>query len=145
MFLATGLYAQGSFSERDVYGVYEFKIDIKGAIEEEAEEMNFFERMVARSVSGLVETALEEVHITFDFRKNNVAYLTVVNDLDDEETETEELYWEINDNGQIEIDDIENENVQMENDGYWVLSEDRLISVDEHGKIEPRAWMQRVK
>ncbi|TRZ47455.1 hypothetical protein D3A96_01735 [Robertkochia marina] len=141
----TATMAQQRVKERDVLGTWELKVDIQQAIKEETKNMNLFEGMMARAFSGMAEEVMEEIDITFDFRKNNVLYLTVHTDLGEDETDVEELYWEINKHGQLIIEDIDNDNVQVNNDGYWMKSEGRLVAIDKDGSLEPLAWMQRVK
>ncbi|WP_224488104.1 hypothetical protein [Robertkochia flava] len=145
LLFATVIFAQERVKEKDVLGTWKFKIDIRDAVKEEAKDMGFFEGMMAKAVSGMVEDIMEEIDITFDFQKNNVVYLTVVNDIEERETETEKLHWEIDEDGSIRIDDIDNDNVQIQNDGYWVLADGKLIAYEKDGTIEKNAWMERVK
>ncbi len=145
LFTLTATFAQSKVKEKDVLGTWELKVDIQQAIKEETKNMSLFEGMMARAFSGMAEEVMEEIDITFEFQKNNVAYLTVHTDLDEDETEVEKLYWEINERGQLIIDDIENDNVQVNNDGYWMRSKDRLVAVHEDGSTEHLAWMERVR
>ena len=145
LLFATVILAQGRAKEKDVLGTWKLNIDIKEAIDEESEDMSFFEGMMAKAVSGMVEDIMDEIHITFDFRRNNVAYLTVVTDLDEKETETEELHWQMDKDGRIFIDDIDNDNVQIQNDGYWVLSNGKLMAYEKDGTREKNAWMERAR
>ena len=143
-FLAVAGFAQERVTEREVLGTWKLNVDIREAVKEEAEEMSFFEGMMARAFSGMAADIMDEIDITFDFRKNNVLYLTVHTDFDEDETETEELYWEIK-KGQLYIEDIDNDEVQFENDGYWILSEGRLVAVKKNGLSEGVAWMERTR
>lgn len=145
LFVLAASFAQSRVKERDVLGTWALKVDIQQAIKEESKDMSLFEGMMARAFSGMAERVMEDIDITFEFQKNNVAYLTVHTDLDEDETETEKLYWEINERGQLIIDDIDNDNVQIDNDGYWMRSKDRLVAVDEDGSKECLAWMERVR
>lgn len=145
LFTLTATMAQQRVKERDVLGSWELKVDIQQAIKEETKNMSLFEGMMARAFSGLAEEVMEEIDITFEFQKNHVAYLTVHSDLEEDETKVEKLYWTINDKGQLIIEDIENDNVKFDNDGFWMRSKDRLVAIDENGTTEHLAWMERVK
>lgn len=144
-FLAATGFAQERVSEREVLGTWKLNVDIREAIDQESEEMGFFEGMMAKAFSGMAADIMDEIDITFDFRKNNVLYLTVHTDFDEDETETEELYWEINDKGQLFIEDIDNNEVQIDNDGYWMKSGGKLVAIDKDGSKEHLAWMERTK
>lgn len=144
-FLAATGFAQERVSEREVLGTWKLNVDIREAIDQESEEMGFFEGMMAKAFSGMAADIMDEIDITFDFRKNNVLYLTVHTDFDEDETETEELYWEINDKGQLFIEDIDNNEVQIDNDGYWMKSDGKLVAIDKDGSTEHLAWMERTK
>ena len=145
LLFATVIFAQGRAKEKDVLGTWKFHINIDQAVDEEAEDMGFFEGVMAKAVTGMVQDIMDEIDITFDFKKNNVLYLTVVTDIDEEETEVEELYWEIDKEGRIFIEDIDNDNVQVQNDGYWVLADGKLMAHEKDGSVEKNAWMERAR
>jgi hypothetical protein len=123
MFLTT----ISSFSmekEKDVYGKWKLEINMKEKLKKESKELNLLERMIVGGVSGMVESVWEKIDITFEFKRNNEVLLYVK--VEDDETKVEELTWNMDD-GKIYIDDINNPNVNIDNDGYWRLKDGKKV------------------
>ena len=91
----------------------------------------------------MVESILNEVLITFYFDKNNELIVTVVINIEDAETEIETLTWEINSKGQLLIEDIDNDEVNLQNDGFWLLKNGVLINFDEQGTLREHIYLVR--
>jgi len=139
MFLTT----ISSFSmekEKDVYGKWKLEINMKEKLKKESKELNLFERMIVGGVSGMVESVWEKIDITFEFKRNNEVLLYVK--VEDDETQVEELTWNMDD-GKIYIDDINNPNVNIDNDGYWRLKDGKLLSYSDDGESEEEVFMIR--
>lgn len=139
MFLTT----ISSFSmekEKDVYGKWKLEINMKEKLKKESKELNLLERMIVGGVSGMVESVWEEIDITFEFKRNNEVLLYVK--VEDDETEVEELTWYMDD-GKIYIDDINNPNLNIDNDGYWRLKGGKLLSYSDDGELEEEVFMIR--
>ena len=139
MFLTT----ISSFSmekEKDVYGKWKLEINMKEKLKKESKELNFLERMIVGGVSGMVESVWEKIDITFEFKRNNEVLLYVK--VEDDETQVEELTWNMDD-GKIYIDDINNPNVNIDNDGYWRLKDGKLLSYSDDGELEEEVFMIR--
>lgn len=126
--------------EKDVYGKWKLEINMKEKLKEESKELNLLERMIVGGVSGMVESVWEKIDITFEFKRNNELLLYIK--IEDEETEVEELSWNMK-NGRIYIDDIDNPNVNIDNDGFWVLREGKLLSYKDNGELEESVFMTR--
>ena len=139
MFLTT----ISSFSmekEKDVYGKWKLEINMKEKLKKESKELNLLERMIVGGVSGMVESVWEKIDITFEFKRNNEVLLYVK--VEDDETQVEELTWNMDD-GKIYIDDINNPNVNIDNDGYWRLKDGKLLSYSDDGELEEEVFMIR--
>lgn len=145
LFISAATFAQQKVKPNKIIGTWEMHIDIKEAIEEESEDMNLFEGAIAAGVAEMVEEIMDEIHITFEFKRNNLALLTVITDLEEKESEVEELRWEIDDQGRLFIDDVDNDKVQVNNDGYWMLSEGKLIAFEKDGTTENNVWMEKAR
>ena len=65
-------FSQDKLKEKNVLGQWKLHIDIKEELKDESESENFFERIVAKGVSGLVSGIMDCIDIRFDFQKNNV-------------------------------------------------------------------------
>ena len=74
---------------------------------------------------------INEVRVTFNFQKNNDLILTIVSPIEDTETEVENLKWNLNSKNQLIIEDIDNDQVQLQNEGFWLLKNGVLINFDE--------------
>ena len=98
--------------------------------------------MVAGAVSGIVDTAMEQIDIQFNFKKGQKVILTIHNK-ELNETKQETLHWFINDQGQLEIDDLENENIKVSNDGVWVLRGNKLV-VLEGNELKEGVYLERL-
>ena len=139
MFLTT-IFSFSMEKEKDVYGKWKLEINMKEKLKKESKELNFLERMIVGGVSGMVESVWEKIDITFEFKRNNELLLYVK--VEDDETHVEELTWNMDD-GKIYIDDINNPNVNIDNDGYWRLKDGKLLSYSDDGELEEEVFMIR--
>ena len=128
-------YAQNKVKERDVIGSWKLKIDVEEALEEAEEEMdeedNWLGEVVLRGVSGLVEGVLDNIDIYFEFIPGGELEIIVEAFGEFEREYTE---WEIID-GRLYIYD--SEHLQTDDDDYWMLDGDVLISLEE-GRYEDK-------
>jgi hypothetical protein len=132
-----------STSEKDLLGTWTLQVDLEEQLKEATEDLNFFERILARSASGLATAVWERVEITFDFKADQVLVLTVVVDLDEKETEIEELMWTLSKDGKLFIEDIQNDKVQINNEGYWRLIDGQWIAFDADDTAETHVRLVR--
>lgn len=128
------------YKEKDIYGKWKLEVDINEKLKEESEELNLFERMVVGGVSGMVNWVWDKIDITFEFKRNNE--LLVIVKVEDEETEVEELTWNM-ENGKIYIDDIDNPKVNIDNEGYWMLVKGKLLPYDDNDDLQESIYMTR--
>lgn len=91
----------------------------------------------------MVESILNEVTVTFDFQKNNELVLTIAITIEDTETEVENLKWNLNSKNQLIIEDIDNDQVQLQNEGFWLLKNGVLINFDEQGDFQEHVYLVR--
>lgn len=134
--------AQSSIKEKEVLGPWKFHLELSKEINKASSDLNFFEKMVAGAVSGIVDTAMEQIDIQFHFKKGQKVILTIHNK-ELNETKQETLHWFINDQGQLEIDDLENENIKVSNDGVWVLRGNKLV-VLEGNELKEGVYLERL-
>ena len=86
---------------------------------------------------------INEVRVTFNFQKNNELILTIVSPIEDTETEVENLKWNLNSKNQLIIEDIDNDHVQLQNEGFWLLKNGVLINFDEQGDFQEHVYLVR--
>ena len=131
--------------DKEILGKWKLEVNLEETIKEEVQEMNLIEKMIIRGVSGMVQSVWEEIHITFEFKKNQVLLLHVEVDLDEKDKEIEELAWKRKKNGKIIIDDIQNEKVDISDDGYWKLMDGKFYHFDKDGEINENIYMVKIK
>lgn len=110
-------------------------------MKEAADDRIFIENVLISGVSDMVESILNEVTVTFDFQKNNELVLTIAITIEDTETEVENLKWNLNSKNQLIIAD--NDHVQLQNEGFWLLKNGVLINFDEQGDFQEYVYLVR--
>ncbi|MGB4277168.1 MAG: hypothetical protein WBJ27_00390 [Flavobacteriaceae bacterium] len=134
--------AQSKVKDRDVLGEWKLHVDLQKEIQDKDSDLNFLEKALVGAVSGIVTTAMNHVDIRFDFKRNNEVILKIHNK-DEDKTETEILKWFINKQGQLEIDDLDNDHVNVQHDGAWMLLEKQLVAV-EYGKVKQAVYLEKM-
>ena len=129
--------------ESGLIGEWEFKLDIKDVIKN-SDELTGFEKLAARTFSGVIEKALDKTKILFDFKKDNTAAITVITS---EKTQSRVIFsWEINDNGYLVLEEIsEQSEVRLGDTAYWKFDNDKLIPYDSKSNINEGILLIKVK
>ena len=136
-------FSQQKMSPKDLYGKWKLHIDIKEAMKETSDDQSFVETILTSGVSEMVESILNEVVITFNFQKNNKLVLTIAITIEDTETDVENLKWTLNSKSQLIIEDIDNDQVQLQNERFWLLKNGVLINFDEQGDFQEHVYLVR--
>ena len=134
--------AQSKVKDRDVLGEWKLHVDLQKEIQDKDSDLNFLEKALVGAVSGIVTTAMNHVDIRFDFKRNNEVILKIHNK-DEDKTETEILKWFINKQGQLEIDGLDNDHVNVQHDGAWMLLDKQLVAV-EYGKVKQAVYLEKM-
>ncbi|MDC1393039.1 hypothetical protein N8340_00020 [Flavobacteriaceae bacterium] len=134
--------AQSKVKDRDVLGEWKLHVDLQKEIQDKDSDLNFLEKALVGAVSGIVTTAMNHVDIRFNFKRNNEVILKIHNK-DEDKTETEILKWFINKQGQLEIDDLDNDHVNVQHDGAWMLLDKQLVAV-EYGKVKQAVYLEKM-
>jgi glycerol-3-phosphate responsive antiterminator len=134
--------AQSKVKDRDVLGEWKLHVDLQKEIQDKDSDLNFLEKALVGAVSGIVTTAMNHVDIRFDFKRNNEVILKIYNK-DEDKTETEILKWFINKQGQLEIDDLDNDHVNVQHDGAWMLLDKQLVAVED-GKVKQAVYLEKM-
>jgi hypothetical protein len=133
-------FSQQKISPKDLYGQWKLHIDIQEAIKKAADDHSFIENVL---ISEMKFSIINEVRVTFNFQKNNDLILTIVSPIEDTETEVENLKWNLNSKNQLIIEDIDNDQVQLQNEGFWLLKNGVLINFDEQGDFQEHVYLVR--
>ncbi|MDA9253098.1 hypothetical protein N9P39_03520 [Flavobacteriaceae bacterium] len=134
--------AQSKVKDRDVLGEWKLYVDLQKEIQDKDSDLNFLEKALVGAVSGIVTTAMNHVDIRFNFKRNNEVILKIHNK-DKDKTETEILKWFINKQGQLEIDDLDNDHVNVQHDGAWMLLDKQLVAVED-GKVKQAMYLEKM-
>jgi hypothetical protein len=134
--------AQSKVKDRGVLGEWKLHLDLQKEIQDKDSDLNFLEKALVGAVSGIVTTAMNHVDIRFDFKRNNEVILKIHNK-DEDKTETEILKWFINKQGQLEIDDLDNDHVNVQHDGAWMLLDKQLVAVED-GKVKQAVYLEKM-
>jgi hypothetical protein len=134
--------AQSKVKDRDVLGEWKLHVDLQKEIQDKDSDLNFLEKALVGAVSGIVTTAMNHVDIRFDFKRNNEVILKIHNK-DEDKTETEILKWFINKQGQLEINDLDNDHINVQHDGAWMLLDKQLVAVED-GKVKQAVYLEKM-
>ena len=129
--------------ESSLIGEWEFKLDIKDVIKN-SDELTGFEKLAARTFSGVIEKALDKTKILFDFKKDKTAAISVITS---ERKQSRVVFsWEINENGYLVLDEIsEQSEVRLGDTSYWKFDDDKLIPYDSEANINEGILLIKVK
>ena len=130
IFLMTYALAQTPVKSRKLKGEWELQIEVAEAVAEETKDLGVFGKMLAGAVAGFVDVALESVDIVFNFYNKNSVLLTVKTD--DEAPEIESLNYRI-DQGKLYIEGLEEGDIDISINGYWMFEGKNLIHFNEDG------------
>ena len=129
--------------KNSLIGKWEFKLDIKDVIKN-SDELTGFEKLAARTFSGVIEKELEKTQILFDFKKDKTAAIIVTTN---ERTESRVVFkWEVDKKGNLILDEISDQSdVRLGDTAYWSLNDDKLIPYDSRENINEGILLIKIK
>ena len=129
--------------ESRLIGKWEFKLDIKDVIKN-SDELTGFEKLAARTFSGVIEKALEKTQIFFDFKDDKTAAIMVITA---ERSESRVVFnWEIDEKSNLILDEITDQSdVRLGDTAYWSFNNDKLIPYDSKGNINEGILLIKLK
>ncbi|MGB3464375.1 MAG: hypothetical protein WBA74_03860 [Cyclobacteriaceae bacterium] len=136
--LSASVSAQQKITKSDIENKrWKLVIDIKDEIDGEIEESDgFFERIVLKSVGGLVDNILDEIEIYFEFKENNelkiISYAFG-------ERDVEYTTWRLDKNGALLIDSTEN--WKNKNNEKWHMVDDIIVAGDNYKADEAKVYL----
>lgn len=128
-----------------VLGRWQLVIEIEELIQDEVTDEHPLVQSFLSGVGSFVENLIGAINIEFEFYDDNTVdiYVHASKITDDAKPEVERLTWQINEKGELIIDDFNNDKINVSSDGVWVLSGNKLVLV-ENGKPKPQLFMQRL-
>ena len=143
LFLCSASLVTSNTKEKDIIGKWKLHLDISNALDQETEDEDGIGAAFARGIVNMVDNLVEEIDITFDFRKNNVLVVTHDSDFDHQEKSTERYHWEINKEGHIITSSLKNKHFSVNDDDGWKLKKGKLTPVDnDNDKV---VWLEKIK
>jgi hypothetical protein len=134
--------AQKKIKESDIIGTWKLNIDVDEAIQEAKDELdeqdNIIGKIVLTSVSGFVDSIIEEIDIYLNFQKGGKVEI-LVNAFGEKELEYSE--WYITKDGELFIED--SEHIQTDNDRFVMRSNDIMVPADEYDK-DAKIYLVRI-
>ena len=129
--------------ENSLIGKWEFELNIKDVIKN-SDELTGFEKLAARTFSGVIEKALNKTQILFDFKEDKTAAIIVITG---ERTESRVVFnWRVNEKGNLILDEIsEQSDVRLGDTAYWRLNDDKLIPYDSKANINEGILLIKLK
>tara|TARA_B100002052_G_scaffold275908_1_gene280205 strand:+ start:357 stop:824 length:468 start_codon:yes stop_codon:yes gene_type:complete len=129
--------------ENNLIGKWEFKLNIKDVIKN-SDDLTGFEKLAARTFSGVIEKALEKTQIFFDFKDDKTAAIEVVTA---ERSESRVVFnWEIDEKSNLILDEITDQSdVRLGDTAYWSFNDDKLIPYDSKGNINEGILLIKLK
>jgi len=140
VFSVISVLAQTPVKSRKLKGEWELQIEVAEAVAEETKDLGVFGKMLAGAVTGFVDVALESVDVVYDFYNKNSVRLTVKTD--DETPEIENLNYRI-DKGKLYIVGLEEGDIDISIDGYWMFEGKNLIHFNEDGSRVKNVYLIR--
>ncbi len=130
----SGFAQSGKVTERKLMGEWQLIIDIEDAMDEAKQELREEENILGEwfvgAISGIVETALENIEIYFVFEPDGVMRIYTNDDEDDDDVD--DATWYINKSGYLVIDSNDDgDNISIDDTDYWIMRGNKLIPVDE--------------
>ena len=129
--------------EISLIGKWEFKLDIKDVIKN-SDELTGFEKLAARTFSGVIEKALDKTQILFDFKQDKTVAIIVTKD---KRTESRVVFsWEIDEKGYLILDEIYDQSeVRLGDTVYCSFSDDKLIPYNSKAKVNEGILLIKVE
>lgn len=140
VFSVITVFAQTPVKSRKLKGEWELQIEVAEAVAEETKDLGVFGKMLAGAVAGFVDVALESVDVVFDFYHKNSVRLTVKTD--NEAPEIQNLNYRI-DQGKLYIVGLEEGDIDISIDGYWMFEGKNLIHFNEVGSRVKNVYLIR--
>ena len=140
VFSVITVFAQTPVKSRKLKGEWELQIEVAEAVAEETKDLGVFGKMLAGAVAGFVDVALESVDVVFDFYHKNSVRLTVKTD--NEAPEIQNLNYRI-DQGKLYIVGLEEGDIDISIDGYWMFEGKNLIHFNEDGSRVKNVYLKR--
>ena len=133
-------FASGQENNDSPIGKWKIDLDIKGILEENMNNLETYEKMVASLSSGLIVDFFKDLQMYIVFMNENKAIFII----DSYIYEEQEITWEYTKNGEIIIDDsIENKIKITSENSVWRLFDDEMKLIED-GVINDNIILKKI-
>lgn len=138
--------AQNRLTPRTLEGEWKLRIEVSDEIRREAEsETNPFASAVMDGVAGMLSSLFDNLDIRFTFHRDGSATLKVHSGSEYDAPEVETLYWSIDSDNRLVLEDRENPSVDLSFDNRWILRDGRLHATEDDGTLKESVYLERVR
>ena len=138
--------AQNRLTPRTLQGEWKLRIEVSDEIRREAEsETNPFASAVMDGVAGMLSSLFDNLDIRFTFHRDGSATLKVHASGETDTPEVETLYWSIDSDNRLVLEDKENTKVNLSFDNRWTLRDGRLHATEDDGTLKESVYLERVR
>ncbi len=135
-----------SFSQNEVkhsyiIGEWEINVKVKQLLKKETKKLDMLEKLAAELAIGLAEDIIDSADMYIQFKKDNIAILTL--DFLDYQEEEQIKWMLIND--EILIDDSLNKKINIGSENNtWVLENDLIYLKDKNDELNRGIFLKKI-
>ena len=134
-------FSQNEVKDSDIIGEWEINVKVKQLLKKETKKLDMFEKLAAELAIGLAEDIIDSADMYIQFKKDNIAILTL--DFLDYQEE-EEIKWMLI-NNEILIDDSLNKKINIGSENNtWVLENDLIYLKDKNDELNRGVFLKKI-
>ena len=134
-------FSQNEVKHSDIIGEWEINVKVKQLLKKETKKLDMLEKLAAELAIGLAEDIIDSADMYIQFKKDNIAILTL--DFLDYQEEEQIKWMLIND--EILIDDSLNKKINIGSENNkWVLVDDIIFFKEKNQKLNKNIFLRKV-
>ena len=134
-------FSQNEVKDSDIIGEWEINVKVKQLLKNETKKLDILEKLAAELAIGLAEDIIDSADMYIQFKKDNIAILTL--DFLDYQEEEEIKWMLIND--EILIDDSLNKKINIGSENNtWVLENDLIYLKDKNDELNRGVFLKKI-
>lgn len=138
--------AQNRLTPRTLEGEWKLHIEVSDELRKEADQQdNAFSSAIMDGVAGLLSSIFDHIDIRMTFMRDGTVELRVHSSDEYDTPDIETLYWEIDRDGLLVIEDRQNANVNLSLDNRWVMRDGRLHATSDDGTLKESVYLAPIR
>jgi len=134
-------FSQNEVKQSDIIGEWEINVKVKQLLKKETKKLDMLEKLAAELAIDLAEDIIDSADMYIQFKKENIAILTL--DFLDYQEE-EEIKWMLI-NNEILIDDSLNKKINIGSENNkWVLENDLIYLKDKNDELNRGIFLKKI-